>query len=441
MTIGTGGVKLEDRVLDLGLNVLDTEATHIFVNSQQPTTFTQAVATYGLGYKSFGAGSAFGAPGAWTSGRKTSSVAITDGTITTAGTVACWSAVDNTNSRLLAAGDLTGGGAVTAGQSFSLGSFDVQMQKAGMAAGAYTGPGDLYSFAHWYGLRAYSAAKIGSAAVRIFDYTIDSGDTTPFDLVTQADGSIDTTPCTVSGRTINDEFRVITLYDQVASGGVNLNPSGPTPVLFHANSKIASGGPTGTLDAQAQYGGGNVNSGGIPAVNQPFIVSAVVMSRNAPGGNGFWASLNSDGKLICQFQATGADPGWMGYSANYGGASFTVTTTDPAGAGTTFFLKVVTSVHNPEPVAFNCIWDNAGAGQAVMAISPRYPTGTSAISATGLGSADPVSFITFMGAQGAGFEGYAVELGILGGLGGGPGTTAIAALANNQKAFWHTDNY
>jgi len=46
-----------------------------------------------------------------------------------------------------------------------------------------------------------------------------------------------------------------------------------------------------------------------------------------------------------------------------------------------------------------------------------------------------------MGAQGAGFEGYAVELGILGGLGGGPGTTAIAALANNQKAFWHTDNY
>jgi hypothetical protein len=168
MAIGTGGVKLEDRVLDLGLNVLDTEATHIFVNSQQPTTFTQAVATYGLGYKAFGAGSAFGAPGAWTNGRKTSSVAITDGTITTTGTVACWSAVDNTNSRLLAAGDLTGGGAVTVGQSFSLGSFDVQMQRATVAT-TYQGPGDITPFVFWTGLRAYSAATCGTKCVQISD--------------------------------------------------------------------------------------------------------------------------------------------------------------------------------------------------------------------------------------------------------------------------------
>src|SRR6516165_11392663 len=130
MTIGTGGVKLEDRVLDLGLNVLDTEATHIYVKSQQPTTYAEATTTYVCGYKNFGAGAGFGSPGAWTSGRKVSSVAITDGTITTTGTVACWSAVDAANSRLHAAGDLTGGGAVTAGQAFSLTSFDVQMMRA-----------------------------------------------------------------------------------------------------------------------------------------------------------------------------------------------------------------------------------------------------------------------------------------------------------------------
>jgi hypothetical protein len=137
MAIGTGGVKLEDRVLDLGLNVLDTESTHIYVCSQQPTTFAEATTTYARGFKNFGAGNAFGAPGAWASGRKTSSVAITDGTITTTGTVACWAAVDATNSRLHAAGDLTGGGAVTAAQSFSLGTFDVQMQRSAVAAGSF----------------------------------------------------------------------------------------------------------------------------------------------------------------------------------------------------------------------------------------------------------------------------------------------------------------
>lgn len=135
MPIGTGGVKLEDRVLDLGLNVLDTETTHIHVCSAQPTSYSDTL-TKTLGNKNWGAGNAFGAPGAWASGRKTSSVAITDGSITTSGTVACWAAVDATNTRLHAAGDLSGGGVVTAGQAFSLASFDVQMVKAAAAGGA-----------------------------------------------------------------------------------------------------------------------------------------------------------------------------------------------------------------------------------------------------------------------------------------------------------------
>jgi len=132
MPIGTGGVKLEDRVLDLGLNVLDTETTHIHVCSAQPTSYSDLL-TKTLGNKNWGAGNAFGVPGAWTSGRKTSSVAITDGSITTSGTVACWAAADATNTRLHAAGDLSGGGAVTAGQAFSLASFDVQMARAAVS--------------------------------------------------------------------------------------------------------------------------------------------------------------------------------------------------------------------------------------------------------------------------------------------------------------------
>ena len=78
---------LEDRVLDLGLNVLDTETSSISVCSSEPTTIAIAATSGLLGYKGWGAGNAFGAPAAGSpNGRKVTSVAITDGTITTSGT-------------------------------------------------------------------------------------------------------------------------------------------------------------------------------------------------------------------------------------------------------------------------------------------------------------------------------------------------------------------
>jgi len=40
---------LNDRVLDSGLSVLDTEANKIVVTSQEATTYTEANATYALG--------------------------------------------------------------------------------------------------------------------------------------------------------------------------------------------------------------------------------------------------------------------------------------------------------------------------------------------------------------------------------------------------------
>ena len=85
--------QLEDRVLDFGLNVLDTESTAIYIVSSatEPTTYALATSGAGsLGYKSFGAGSVFGSPAAdgGGNGRKVSSVAVTDGTIVTSGTAA-----------------------------------------------------------------------------------------------------------------------------------------------------------------------------------------------------------------------------------------------------------------------------------------------------------------------------------------------------------------
>lgn len=119
---------LEDRVLDLGLNVLDTESTHVILCSSEPTTYAQATTTALLGFKSFAAGGAFGAPAAGTpNGRKVSSTAITDGTITTTGTAAWWAITDNTNSRFHAHGQLSASQVVTNGNTFSLTSFDIRI--------------------------------------------------------------------------------------------------------------------------------------------------------------------------------------------------------------------------------------------------------------------------------------------------------------------------
>jgi hypothetical protein len=54
-----------DRVLDLGLNVLDTEATHLYINyTSEPTTFTEATSTKACGNKNWGAGAVCGSPAA-----------------------------------------------------------------------------------------------------------------------------------------------------------------------------------------------------------------------------------------------------------------------------------------------------------------------------------------------------------------------------------------
>jgi hypothetical protein len=119
---------LEDDVLDNGLTKIDTVADRITICQSEPTTY--ALATTGhLGLKSFGAGSAFGAPAAGSpNGRKVTSAAITDGTILTTGTASWWAVV--TTAALQAHGTLQSAQAVTAGNTFSLAAFDIRIPGA-----------------------------------------------------------------------------------------------------------------------------------------------------------------------------------------------------------------------------------------------------------------------------------------------------------------------
>jgi hypothetical protein len=114
---------LNDRVLDNGLTVLDTEASHLYITSAEATTYTQAATTYALGVK---ATPTVGAPAARApSGRKVTVSAITDGTVSATGTASHYALVDQTNSRLLAAGPLGASQAVTSGNTFTLTAFDI----------------------------------------------------------------------------------------------------------------------------------------------------------------------------------------------------------------------------------------------------------------------------------------------------------------------------
>ena len=117
---------LEDRVLDLGLNVLDIESTFISVTSSEPTSIAIAATSGLLGYKTGAAGSLFGAPAAGTpNGRQVASVAISDGTITTSGTASWWAAY--AAGTLHAHGTLSGAQVVTAGNTFTLASFTIKI--------------------------------------------------------------------------------------------------------------------------------------------------------------------------------------------------------------------------------------------------------------------------------------------------------------------------
>jgi len=117
-----------DYALDNGLNAVKNLADKIYICTNDPLTFVDATSTYALGNKNFGAGGCFGAPGAGSpNGRVIASTQITDGSITATGTAAKWAVVDSANSRLLANGSLAASQAVTAGNTFTLASFNIRL--------------------------------------------------------------------------------------------------------------------------------------------------------------------------------------------------------------------------------------------------------------------------------------------------------------------------
>jgi hypothetical protein len=124
---------LNDNVLDNGLASLKAGASHIYICSQEPATFTQASSTYALGVKNFGAGAVFpsaiaaGTP----SGRKLDTAAVADGVITTTGTATHYAIVSTAASRLDVSNSLTSSQVVTAGNPWTMASLPVRLANLG----------------------------------------------------------------------------------------------------------------------------------------------------------------------------------------------------------------------------------------------------------------------------------------------------------------------
>jgi hypothetical protein len=118
-----------DRVLDYGLIDSKNLADKIYICTQDPPDFTSATSTYAAGNNAFLAGNALTGPVAGTTptGRKFTTVAITNGLVTATVTAAKWAVVDSVNSRLLVNGALSLSQAVTSGNTFTLGAFDIKL--------------------------------------------------------------------------------------------------------------------------------------------------------------------------------------------------------------------------------------------------------------------------------------------------------------------------
>lgn len=124
---------LNDNTLDNGLAALKAAATHVYINSAEPATYTAATSTNALGNKNFGAGAVYpaaiaaGSP----SGRKLTTAAITDGSVTATGTATHYSVVTSGATRLEVAQSLSASQGVTSGNTFTLTAADVRLPNTG----------------------------------------------------------------------------------------------------------------------------------------------------------------------------------------------------------------------------------------------------------------------------------------------------------------------
>jgi hypothetical protein len=120
---------IHDTALDALLNDIDTNAEELHICTAEPADYTEATSTYSKGQKTSLSVNAPTDRGG--GGREIVIPAITDGTVDGDGTVTHWAIVKaSATSRLLAAGTLSAGQAVSNGNTFTLTQFTIGVPDA-----------------------------------------------------------------------------------------------------------------------------------------------------------------------------------------------------------------------------------------------------------------------------------------------------------------------
>jgi hypothetical protein len=168
-------------------------------------------------------------------------------------------------------------------------------------APTYTGPGDVIAGATaWWGLRAYSAAAIGSNAVRI----IRASDSTQQNFVTLADGSVDVASITSFLNATTG--KVVTLFDQTGNG-------------FDATQATDANRPTIALNVVngqpvVRGGAGLLLQSGVTVSNYsaPNSFSSVVKRTGATSSQASWAGDTNNNFLLQYKDAANTVRMWSG---------------------------------------------------------------------------------------------------------------------------------
>ncbi len=119
---------LNDRVMDNGLTVLDTEANRLHLCTSEPTTFAGA-ATASLGNFTLAAGDitlGAGSP----NGRQANVLALSGANATATGTASHYAITDTVNSRLLATSSLSATQSITSGNPITTTAFNIRIPAA-----------------------------------------------------------------------------------------------------------------------------------------------------------------------------------------------------------------------------------------------------------------------------------------------------------------------
>lgn len=177
----------------------------------------------------------------------------------------------------------------------------------GTTTSAYTGPGDIVSFTAWWGMRAYSAATAGTAAIRIRKDT--GGAET--DINTTAAGVLDA--AAIVAHLAGDTGHIVTWYDKVGSNHLTMATTGKQPVLT-ANALGSSYGGTWAAGNQTQF----QSTSNMGSVSQPYTMVCIGKQPSAAGEGMMGVDNGSYAGTLTEWTAAGV--------RSYAGSNFDVVT-------------------------------------------------------------------------------------------------------------------